>query len=304
MPRSVSSALIGFGLILFPVKFYTAASAESIKLTMLSPKGNRVTKKDFDAVTGEEVSYEDCDRGYEVKPGEFIRFTKEELKGFEAESFDKIQIQEFVKSAQVSSTMVEKTYYLGPGLGADKAYRLLQAAMTTTKRVGVGQWVSRGKEHLVVIEPYLNGIVLYQMFYSNEIKDFNEITETISTLATGLNITSEEHEMAEQLIHLSSTSEFIPSEYTDRYAARVRKAIEIKVKGEGSIRVPEVEPRFEGVTDLTDLLQRSIDEAGGANLSPPVKGGRSVTGPPTKSKEKKHKKGKKHENGAQQTLGV
>src|SRR5271168_1767980 len=98
MPRSVCSAIIAFGLIRIPVKFYTSASAESIKLTMLSPRGNRVTKKDFDAVTGEEVAYEECDRGYEVKSGEFVRFKKDELEALEAEALDTMQIQEFVKS--------------------------------------------------------------------------------------------------------------------------------------------------------------------------------------------------------------
>ena len=49
----------------------------------------------------------------------------EELKKLEAERTDRIDIVEFVPAETVDLLYIEKSYYLGPDKGGDRAYKLL-----------------------------------------------------------------------------------------------------------------------------------------------------------------------------------
>src|SRR3989304_2203206 len=50
-----------------------------------------------------------------------------------------------------------------------KGYRLLSQAMDSTNKVAVGRWTARGKDQLVLIRPYRGGLILHQLYYSNEV---------------------------------------------------------------------------------------------------------------------------------------
>jgi len=81
----------------------------------------------------------------------------------------------FDEPPELGQSFVEKSYYLGPDKGGHKAYRLLGEAMQETGRVALGHYVARGKSHLVVIRPYREGLMMHQVFYSNEVRDFGDI---------------------------------------------------------------------------------------------------------------------------------
>ncbi len=254
--RTICSATITFGLVSIPVKFFTSASAGRVSFNLLSPEaGNRVQQKLFDSVTGLEIpgGMDACDKGFEVAKGEYVKFKKDEIKALDAECDQKtIDIQEFVDATSIDPIAVEKTYYLGPDKGADKGYSLLSEAMSTMSRAAVAQWNSRGKEHLVVIRPYRGGLVLHQMFYSNEVRNFDEIE------VAKLSVSEPERKMAGKLIASLSSGEFDPSKYEDSYSARVKQAIQDKLAG-GTIRaVPSETPKMGSVFDLSALLERSL----------------------------------------------
>ena len=170
--RSNSSATIVFGLVAIPVKFYTAASAETIQFNMVTKNGNRVKRPLMDAVTNQEVQHDECDRGYEVAKNELLVFKAAELKALEAECEAKtVEIQEFVDAASIDPLWIEKSHYLGPDKGGDRGYILLAETMEGMGQVAVAQWNVRGKEHLVIIRPYKGGLMLQQLFYSNEVRE-------------------------------------------------------------------------------------------------------------------------------------
>ena len=62
-----------------------------------------------------------------------MRFSDEELKALEGEASKVIDIAEFVPLAEVDPIYFEKTYYLGPDKGGEKAYRLLADAMAKSR---------------------------------------------------------------------------------------------------------------------------------------------------------------------------
>ncbi len=256
MAKSIGSAVITFGLVNVPVKFYTACASEAFSFNMLTPKGNRVRQKLVDSVTGEDVTHDQCDKGYEYAKDNYVRITKDELKALEAATENKaVEIVEFVPSIDVDLLQVEKTYYVGPDKGGEKGYLLLADTMAAMGRVAVAQWTARGREHLVVIRPYKGGLALHQMYYSTEVRPFDEIK-----VATKSPISDAERGMARKLVDSLSTDGFDPAKYTNHYVERVREAIEAKVNG-GGIKIAASPAPAAPVADLAALLAKSLEDA-------------------------------------------
>ena len=224
--RAVLSGTISFGLVSIPVKFFTAASSEQVSFNMLHKKcGGRLKMQFFCPTDNEVVERSDTFKGYEYARGQYVTFTEEELKSLEAERGGSIEITEFVPVTSVDFVQVEKTYYLGPDKGGDKAYRLLGEAMTAKGRVAVGRWSARGKEQVVLVRPYdKDGLILHQLFYSNEVRAFSEID-------TGVTFTFSEKEsdLAQKLIEELGTDAFDATKYVDSFSERVKGAVDQKV---------------------------------------------------------------------------
>ncbi len=252
--RATSSGTISFGLVSIPVKFYTAASSEQASFNMLHKKCGGRVKQQYICPTdnNEVVERTDMIKGYEYARGQYVQFTDDEIKALETERSNSIEIAEFVPISSVDFVQVEKTYYLGPDKGGDKAYRLLSESMTKKDMVAVGRWGSRGKEQLVLIRPYgKDGIILHQLYYATEVRAFDEI-DTGATFS----FSDKEHELAEKLIEQLSSESFEPEKYHDSYTDRVSAAVQQKVEGKEITIAPEA-PKAQ-IIDLFEALKKSL----------------------------------------------
>jgi DNA end-binding protein Ku len=268
--RAIASGTISFGLVSIPCKLYTAASSEQVSFNMLHKKcGGRVKMQYFCPTDSEVVERTDTVKGYEHARGQYVLFSEEELKAFESERSNSIEITEFVPLASVDFVHVEKSYFLGSDKGGDKAYRLLAQAMTSKKVVAVGRWGARGKEQLVIVRPYEDGLILHQLFYANEVRDWNEIDG-----AAKVTISDKERELAEKLIDQLSSDAFEADKYHDTYSDKVLAAVEQKAQGQEITVAPEA-PKAQ-IIDLFDALKRTLATA----PAPPP----SVLKPPKKAK--------------------
>ncbi|HEY8944320.1 MAG TPA: Ku protein [Polyangiaceae bacterium] len=267
-PRAISSGTISFGLVSIPVKLYTAASSEQVSFNMLHKKcGTRVKMQFVCPTDNEVVERSDTVKGFEYSRGQYVLFTEEELKALEAARDNSIEITEFVPLSTVDFVQVEKSYFVGPDKGGDKAYRLLSESMNGKERVAVGRWAARGKEQLVLIRPYEDGLILHQLFYSNEVRSFEEID-------TGAKLTfsAKERELADRLIDQLSTDQFEAENYKDSYSDRVRAVVDQKVQGEEVTVAPEA-PKAQ-IIDLFEALKKSLEnvpEKKAATPKPPRK---------------------------------
>jgi DNA end-binding protein Ku len=244
------------------VKLYTATSSQQVSFNLLDPETkSRVQQQYINPGTGQIVSRSSMVKGYEYAKGQYVVFDEAELKALETERSNSIDIVEFVPLSSVDLLSVEKSYYLGPDKGGDKAYRLLTEAMKHTQKVAVGRWAARGKEQLVVIRPYKDGIILHQMFYANEVRAFDEV----DTGAT-FQFKDSERNLAEKLIAELSSDTFQPEKYKDEYADRVIAAVEKKVAGE-QIHVAQEVPKAQ-VIDLFEALKQSLEQVHGPERGP------------------------------------
>src|SRR5688572_18970946 len=253
--RAISSATISFGLVAIPVKLFTATSSEQVSFNMLDPETKgRVQQQYIVASTGKVVSRSALVKGYEYAKGQYVVFEEGELKALEAERSNSVDIVEFVPLSSVDLLSVEKTYYLGPDKGGDKAYQLLTESMKRTQKVAVGRWAARGKEQLVLLRPYKTGLLLHQMFYANEVRSFEEIDAGATYQFKDVELN-----LAENLIAQLSVDAFDPSRYKDEYASRVLAAVDQKVAGE-QIHVAQEVPKAQ-VIDLFEALKQSLEQA-------------------------------------------
>lgn len=253
-PHSIGSGTLSFGLVSIPVKMYTAASSAGVSFNQLHEKcGGRIKQQIFCPACNETVDRTTLVKGYEFAKEQYVRFTDDELKRLEAEASPTIDIAEFVPLEQVDPIYFEKTYYLGPDKGGDKAYRLLCDAMEKAGRVALAKYVMRGKESLMLIRASQGGLMLHAMYFADEIRDFEEIDK-----GSNASIRPNELALAEKLIAELSNPDFKPEQYKDEYRDRVLSVVEQKVEGkEISSASPQVQRTQ--VIDLMEALKQSLE---------------------------------------------
>jgi DNA end-binding protein Ku len=123
------------------------------------------------------VERDDRIRGYEFTKNQYVQLTEPELESLEAESSNNIELKEFIPLSKIDPVYFESAYFLGAGEGGEKPYRLLVDALAKTNRGAIAQLVTRGKEQLVLIRPYQNGLIMQSLYYANEVRNFAEIAK-------------------------------------------------------------------------------------------------------------------------------
>jgi DNA end-binding protein Ku len=200
----------------------------------------------------EVVDRNDTVKGYEFAKDQYVVLSTEELKALEEKATGMIDVIEFVPLAKVDREYLEKVYYLGPDKGADRAYRLLVAALLDTGKAALGQYAARGQQHLVLLRP-LNGVlVMEQLHYADEVRPTTEVT-----VPEG-DVKPMELALAKQLIDQTTNEEFEPNKYKDTVRERVLETIQRKIEGQ-DITSADVVPDSGGkIIDLMDALKASL----------------------------------------------
>jgi DNA end-binding protein Ku len=261
---------------------FSATSPGGISFNLLHEKcGNRIKYQTICPVDNEVVERAQLVKGYEFAKDQYVRFTEEELKKVEGEASKMIDIAEFVPLDKVDPIYFEKTYYLGPDKGGEKAYRLLADAMKKTHKVALAKFVMRGKENLVLIRPGDGGLMLHTMFFEDEVRDFGEIDK-----GEDAKIKPSEIELANRLIEELSKDDFKPEQYADEYTGRLMAAIEEKVEGKEITAIGPQVQRTQ-VIDLMDALKQSLDKRSGASGNGKAGASKVAAAKPVKAKRAK-----------------
>lgn len=277
--RAISSGTISFGLVSIPFKVYTAASSQNVSFNMLHKKcGGRMKQQYLCPVDNVVVDRTDMVKGYEFSKDQYVQFNEDELKKLEAAKTDALELVEFVPESTVDLVYMDKSYYLGPDKGGDRAYQLLSQAMKRAGKIAVGRFWTRGREQLVLIRPYHEGLIMHYVYYANEVRSFADVG-----VPSGGAFKDIELELADKLIEQLSTSAFEAEKYHDEYEDRVKAAVEQKIAGK-EITVADEAPKAQ-IIDLFEALKRSL-----ATAAPPPESVKPVKKAEPREKEKKSKK--------------
>jgi DNA end-binding protein Ku len=259
MARSIWTGAISFGLVTVPVKLYSAVNRKTVRFHQLSGKsGVRISQRRVDPSTGDEVAYEDIVKGFELTPDRYVVIEPGELEALEPKKTKTIEIEDFVELSDIDPIFYDHPYYLAPGAGGAKPYRLLLDAMRESGRVAIARVVIRSKEQLVALRPMRDDHVLGMstMLFADEIVDPDNIDE-VEAIAD-VETTDRELDIAKQLIE-SLAGPFEPGKYRDEYRDEVLNLIERKAAGEEIAVQPAAEEEDEPVPDLMAALKASLD---------------------------------------------
>ena len=255
--RTIGSATISFGLVSVPVNLFSSSeSAAAISFNMIHTKcGSRLKQQYICSKEGSVVEKDEICKGYEFAKGQYVLFSPEEIKALDEKATNAIDIAEFVPLSAVDRIYLEKVYYLGPGKGGERAYRLLVAALDATGRAALGQYSARGKQYLALIRPMGDILVMEQLHYHAEIRSADEVPRPDVPLKEA------ELALARQLIEQGSVEEFRPEGYRDQVRERVLEEIQRKVDGQ-EITATAPEATQTRVIDLMDALKASLAKRG------------------------------------------
>jgi DNA end-binding protein Ku len=257
--RAIASLTISFGLVAIPVKLYSATiSSERLSFNLLRQKDGSRVKQQYVAVNdGALVERSEMTKGYEFAKGQYVMFSAEELKALEDATTHTIDITQFVPLESVDPVYFDGTYYLAPDKGGAKPYSLLATALKKAKQCAVGRWISRGKEHIVILRPMDDGLAMHQVHFKAEVRSIKDLGVEAAPVSEG------ELKLANQLIDQLAAKRFDPNEYVDEHRARVEAAIQRKVEGkEVSFAEEPVTNGASNVVDLMEVLKASLNARG------------------------------------------
>jgi DNA end-binding protein Ku len=251
--RPIGSGVASFGLVSIPFKVFVATHTEESQFNLLHDKCKGRLKQQYvcPGCGGEVVDRGHMCKGFEYAKDTYVTFTAEELKQLDAQKTSSLEIVEFVPESEVDLVQIEKSYYLGPDKGSDKAYQLLVLAMMHAHRIAVGRFWTHGKLQLVLLRPYKAGILMHYVYYASEVRAFEGIAPAKAT-----EFTKVEMDLAKKLVEQLSSHKFDANKYRDEYRDRVRAAVDRKIAGL-ELKIAEDAPTAT-ITDLFEALKRSL----------------------------------------------
>src|SRR5205807_9637322 len=159
---------------------------------------------------------------------------------------------------------LDRTYFLGPDKGGERAYKLLAEALEKTKRVAIGQYAARGKQYLIMVRPLKGGLVMEQLRYADEIRDIAEVP------IPKVEVKKPELQLAVQLVEQAASAAFQPDKYEDNVRKRVLEQIQRKVEGKEITEEPTEAPKTQ-IIDLMEALKASLKGKGATGERKPAK---------------------------------
>ena len=239
------------GLSLVPKNTATNAATPA---PVLTPVKQASISNDSDEV----VPAESVVKGFEYEKDRFVEIDAEELKSAAAQTSTEMQIEEFVKLADIDPVYFETSYYVSPEAAGEKAYALLYRSMQLTGLVAIARFAMHGREHVVVLRPGKAGMLAHTMFFTTEVRSNEEHRADTN------GVSEKELNLARTLID-SLSGLFEPGKYRDHYREKLEALIAAKVQDQVEASPAAKTQSRPRVADLTEALNQSL-----ANLKKPA----------------------------------
>lgn len=254
--RTLWKGAVSFGLVNIPVAMYVATEKKDVKFNYLHQQCmTPIEYHKFCPSCNKEISSDEIVRGYEYQKGSYVVINEEDLERIPLENTKTIDILDFVNLAQVDPIYFDKSYYLEPSAGGEKAYALLIEAMQKTSKVALARVVIRSKQSLAALRVKDRYLLMETLFFPDEIRS----PQSLSSGLEPSRLHENEVKMAVSLIDNLST-DFDPGKYSNQYRQALWEMIEAKIAGQEIVSPrPSVQPGK--VVDLMEALKASIQLA-------------------------------------------
>ena len=255
MPATVWKGYLSFGLVSFPIRLSAAARPETVHFHMLHKKDlSRVKEVWYCAAEDRPLEKSEIVKGFEYAKNQYVVIEPEDLEKVAPPTARTMDILEFVRMEEVDPIFLEKSYYVAPEEAVSRPYALLLEAMKQTRYDALAKVSMHGREHIVILRPTENGIVLHTMYFVDELHQANENPKTEAK-----RFDKKELDMAKKLVE-ALAGNFEPGKYHDEDKTNVEQLLESKRKGQKV--TPIKQPKSAPVLDLMQALQNSLKQQG------------------------------------------
>jgi len=250
MASTVWKGHLTFGLVSFPVKVFSAARSDSVHFNQLhKTDSSRVKQVLYCQAEDKPIPRDEIVKGYEYEKDRYVVVGDEDIKKAAPKSSRVMELQEFVKSQEVDPVYLESSYYLAPDDAGEKPYALLLEALRRTGYVGLAKVTMHNREHVVVLRPGDQGMLMHTMYYADEVRKSEEFRADTSL------VKEKELELAMSLVE-SLAAQFEPEKYTDSYRDNLQAMIQAKLQGQEVVEAPA--PPMAKVIDIMEALKQSL----------------------------------------------
>ena len=264
--KTLWKGAVSFGLVNIPVSMYVATENKDLKFHYLHQACMApINYKKICSKCEQEAKPEEIVRGYEFQKGSYIIMQEEDFARIPQENTKTIDILDFVRLEQVDPIYFDKSYYLEPSAGGDKAYTLIVEAMKKTGKIAIAKIMIRSKQSQAALRVKSEHLVVETIFYPDEIR-------SPASLSTGVGtdkLHEKELKMAVDLIENLSV-DFDPARYEDEYRQALWELIEAKIAGQEYVS-PTPEPSGGNVVDLMEALKASVQMTESQKTKPVTK---------------------------------
>jgi DNA end-binding protein Ku len=250
MASTVWKGHLTFGLVSFPVRLYSAARGDSISFNQLhKADGSRIKQVIYCQAEDKPIPRSEIVKGYEYEKDRYVVIEDEEVKKVAPQTAKVMEIVEFVKAEQVDPIYLETSYYMAPDEAGERPYALLFEALRETGYYGVAKIAMHNREHVVILRPGQNGVLMHTMYFAYEIRKVDEFRTDLSL------VKEKELALAKSLIE-AMVADFQPEKFEDNYRENLLRMIEAKKEGHKVVETPE--PKEAKVIDIMDALKASL----------------------------------------------
>ncbi|HEY8025980.1 MAG TPA: Ku protein [Burkholderiaceae bacterium] len=284
--RVIWKGAISFGLVHIPIALHTATAEHHLDFNWLDKRTmDPVGYKRINKRTGKEIDSKDIVKGLQYEKGEYVVLSAEEIAGAYPKTTQTIEIEAFVKVADIPFFYLDRPYYVSPINKSAKVYALLREVLLKTGKAGVAKVVIQTRQHLALLVPVGAALMLELLRWEDEIRVLEELDLPPAGLKA-TKLTGAEMDMAEKLVDDMSEA-WKPQKFSDTFKEQILKLVGEKVKeGDTATVAPVEEAPAAGakIYDLTEILRRSLHKGAKPASSDTAKPARNKAASPTSAK--------------------
>lgn len=257
--RSVWSGQLRLALVSIPVQLISAVKTGArLAFHQIDAKSHKRIRYEKTAPGIGKVDTKNIVKGFEISKGQYVLVTDDDINSVKIEARRTIDLIQFVDYAEIEPLYFEKPYYVVPdGKLAEEAYGVLRDALRASGKMGLGQFVMRGREYVAALRPSGRGMLLETLRFSDEVRAaapfFAEIGDEKAD--------PELLELATDLIK-RKTNKFEPGRFHDHYTEALRAVIKAKAKHTSPVIEDDqpVDSSADNVIDLVAALRQSVQQ--------------------------------------------
>ncbi|MBI2254847.1 MAG: Ku protein [Proteobacteria bacterium] len=255
--RPAWSGNLRLALVMVPVNVYPATkSGAHISFHQIhKPSGKRIRYEKVVPGLG-PIDTDEIVKGYEISKGHYLLLEPEEVDAVKLEAKKTLDLIQFVKQGDIDPIWFDRPYYVVAEEGpAEEAYAVLRDALRSSGRIGLGQFVMRGREYIGALKPCGKGLLLETLRFADEVSNAAPYFAEMDLEKPDTELLK----LATELIDRKS-SPFDPKQFEDKYTEALHDLIERKRRGKAPVEIEEEEAPSGGgkVIDLVEILKRSV----------------------------------------------